>query len=64
MEHIVVKGCMDCPLMFWTEVSAICNYPDSPVKGTNVSKSFVNETLPKNCPLKKEPITIKLEEHG
>lgn len=68
MEHIVT-GCRDCPLNSNDRLYGdFCRHPsarlndgeDNPLP---VDANFYT-TNPDWCPLKKQPITIKLEEHG
>ena len=66
MEHIVT-GCRDCPMF---NIDEFCEYPQPavhniPIKWNTESDSGKDwfHITPDWCPLKKQPITIKLEEH-
>ena len=61
MEHIV-NGCVDCPFknrLYDGWGTAECNHPE--IEGEDIS-DYKGKNKPQNCPLKQQPITIKLKE--
>lgn len=58
MEH-VVTSCGDCPMRDHDfKGDSFCNYPSEHVPSTEWN------TLPKLCPLRTEPLTLKIEPMG
>lgn len=61
MEH-VVKGCDDCPLRSIMDNEYWCEHPFKK-GGTHIKDDLNgNPITPSDCPLFKEPLTIKLVE--
>jgi len=59
MAHVIVTSCEDCPLyadyMIADDYNRGCYHPDNPETWDNPFES---------CPLKKEPITISLDQNS
>lgn len=66
MEHLV-HNCRECPLKNYIlpykeeELITVCSFAKC---DEDIGNYIKDKSSPTWCPLKKEPITIKIEQHG
>ncbi len=61
MTKIKVTGCKDCPFDRFYFIN-VCSHPEHEEPKEVATKIYANGITPSWCPLKKEPITIEIDE--
>lgn len=59
-----VYMCSNCPFLYWNYLAhqtiEECWHPDVTDESSTIKVTISHVEIPKNCPLRNEPITVKL----